>query len=518
MSKMDNIIEPKVRVVSYGPVCTLENEETITPDELVWGAAGITYKDIGALEELFELKRNEKDLSKEIEKSLVKSAGAGHASMATTPGFWLYLGGKCSKLVDSMFTGARFSSSLMPSGRRIPVAKEQILVPAGIALKNEKAKELYLNVSEANIDAYERLQKNGVPKEEAVKIVQYGHRGGGFMFMPLETFISFKREAEFGGHWLPAEGIRIIDEIESFVKEHGMGVTYEARRAAPRTGCPNPNIFHNRKNLAYSALDEVLEHSIILSEFCVQSYTRDKRINEYLESRDNVFSSPERIKESWPKLLRELEEIVADFNDSVGVVVATNTPWRVWGEVKRHRTLPQTAESIYHAVARAKELGNKEADLSYYMSLPESVRNSEDGFKLWRERFADSVNAYFKLLDMGVHESDAIALIPRGIKLSVVKNFDLYNLTTGYMSLRLCSTAEEEMRRLTEQERELIIKSPVIPRNIHKLLSPKCSYVGFCPDDRWKKCGNVLKFVPGYNAEVHADIQSSRKKGIEEKL
>ena len=81
-----------------------------------------------------------------------------------------------------------------------------------------------------------------------------------------------------------------------------------------------------------------------------------------------------------------------------------------------------------------------------------------------------SLDTYNTLIDMNVVESDAICVIPRGIKVGIVKDFDLYNLTTGYMSLRLCNTAEPEMRRTTEMERSLVKRAGFSQEiNPHKL-------------------------------------------------
>ena len=131
---MYEVINPKIEVVGFGPYRELPNGQ-ITPDEFVYGASGITYKGMRALDELMEAKEKDTDVREKMIKGLIKSAGSGHASMATTPGFWFIIQGTSSKLVDSIFTGARFSSSLMPSGRRVPISKENIVIPKGIAEK-----------------------------------------------------------------------------------------------------------------------------------------------------------------------------------------------------------------------------------------------------------------------------------------------------------------------------------------------------------------------------------------------
>lgn len=512
-------INPKIRVISYGP-----SHERISADGIVYGAAGITYKDVGFFHEVLELMGDSEDPAKiketsaKINDSLIKSAGAGHASMATTPGLWFSMEGNCSKLVDSVFTTARYGSALMPSGRRIPISKENIVVPAGIHSDSEMRK-IYTKTMENNIAAYEELQARGVPKEEAAKIVPYGHKGGGVMFMPLETLVYFSRESERVGDLMPREGRQIIRELENFVKENGMEAVYEARKSAPRTTGINPSVFHEDGNLAHELIIQGNGLAPLLLDVSVlPSKKRDKRIESYLARRAEVFAQPEKIAGNWQGLLAELGSIVADFNDSVTVKTAVNTPWRVWGEVKRHRTLPQTAESVYHAVERATTLP-LDAELpmlANFFSVPSSVAGDSGNLRIWRGRWIESLMAYKNLLANGASKSDAIALVPRGLKLGVVKNFDLYNLTTGYMSLRLCSTAEKEMRQITEAERDLIKSDNRVPSNIAALLAPKCNYTGFCPDAKF--CGNVSSVVPQYDIDFHKKIAKLRAEEIREKL
>ncbi len=532
------IINPKVDVISYGPVLEFEGEEgkkiTVTPDEFVYGAANITYKDTGALRELIDLKKSDVDISNKVRKMLIKVGSSGHASMATTPGFWAFLEGDSSKFVDSIFTTAVFGSSLMPSGRRVPVTKEAIVIPKTIAEKGEELTNLYLKQSERNIEAYEFLQTKGVPKEEAAKIVQYGHKGGGFMFMPLETLIHFSKLAERDPEAMPEEGKEVISQLENFVREHGMRTIYEARKQAPRTGCVHPNIFRDVRGVDKNYAEEILESDRwknfeqlyspqLISSEIEKSPEFERRLKNYFEKRNEIFLNPSLIQEGWKGILGDLEEIVGDFNTTVNIKIASNIPWRVWGEVKRHRTLSQDTESIYHAVNRAKNLAFDEdiagENPDYWrsvLSIPSSIEKNKDNFELWTREFSNSLNVYQKLIDSGVKESEAIAIIPRGIKMMNVKNYDLYNLTTGYMSLRLCGTAEAEMREITEKESK-IVKS-VLP--YPDLISPKCHYTGFCPELSYqgKNCMKINQRLRNYNEEMHKNFQDLRIKGIEDKL
>jgi hypothetical protein len=116
---------------------------------------------------------------------------------------------------------------------------------------------------------------------------------------------------------------------------------------------------------------------------------------------------------------------------------------------------------------------------------------------------------------MGAKRSDAIAVVPSGIKVGVEKTYDFYNLTTGFGSLRLCSEAEPEMKEMAEAERKLILNSDA-PGSIKSLLVPKCNYVGYCSET--KHCGNIRKVVKDYDNEMHADIKARREDGIRARL
>lgn len=521
--KMAKVVNPKVEVVDYGPHVVLPDGREITPDEFVWAASGVTYKDMGVFEEFYELKKAEADFGHTMVKSLIKSAGAGHASMATTPGMWIVMGGDSSKLVDSIFTGARYSSSLMPSSRRVPISKENIVVPKGID-SNGKAREMYVKAMEDNIDAYDALQKRAVPKEEAAKIVPYGHKGGGIMFMPLETLVYFSRESERVGDLMPEEGRQIIQDLEKFVKSHGMGVTYAARMDAPRTTGVNPSIFHLEENAVHNMMAEnymgVLDAPVVLDATVLPNTGRDLAIKCFSDDLNLAFANPSALASEspvWPKLIEKAEELVAAFNETVNVKTLVNTPWRVWGEVKRHRTMGQSAESIYDAIDRADLSGDSPEKWARSVSMPASVLKDDENRALWINRFKDSLEVYHSLVEMGIKRSDAVAVVPRGLKLGVLKSYDLYNLSSGYTSLRLCSTAESEMRAITAQEMNVISSYPSIVRSeIPSLMIPKCHYTGFCPDAKF--CKNVINAVPGYNAKLHEQIAKQRAAGIKARL
>lgn len=526
---MLRIIRPQVNVLDYGPKIGLENGEIISPDEIIRYAALGTYRDISFIDELKKEKGQEENYSSRISKAINDSTGRGHASMATSIILFAELKGACSKFVDSMLTGVRFGSSLMPSGRRIPIQKEQIVISEEIHKKPE-AEKLYLQESKKNIELYEELRDlNKKYKQEASKIVQYGLSGGGFIALPLETIVNLSKNIE-NNIFMPKEGKQIISQLEDFIKDKGMANIYYARKNAPRTGCVNPGIFHKELNSVNEYLQknfsDVQENPILSNLNYFPSKERDKRINNWINLRTQLSKNPLNAFLYYQDLLKGLDQIVSNFNNSIEATFITNTPWRVWGEVKRHRTMDQTAESIYLAVERAEKIINKKNGSEDFKSLkkkylkifsiPLFIQNDKILFNKWVGRIKSSIKTYRDLVSIDIPESEAIAIIPRGLKFGVIKKKDFYNLTLGYDSLRLCQTAEPEMRQITEQERNLLLKQN-ISDSVKNLLLPKCGYVNFCPD-RYCEAKVINRFVQGYNKEIHDKIHFEINQEINKRL
>jgi len=99
-------------------------------------------------------------------------------------------------------------------------------------------------------------------------------------------------------------------------------------------------------------------------------------------------------------------------------------------------------------------------------------------------------------------------LIPRGLRLDMVQDYNLYNLVAGYYPLRICSTAEEELRRLSLQE-VVAIKGLLGQKKLDWLawhIQPKCYTVGFCPEQEF--CGVIKGLSPNYSSELHKEMQT----------
>ncbi|HIE36359.1 MAG TPA: hypothetical protein EYP89_03880, partial [Candidatus Omnitrophica bacterium] len=122
--------------------------------------------------------------------------------------------------------------------------------------------------------------------------------------------------------------------------------------------------------------------------------------------------------------------------------------------------------------------------------------------------------SYGDLLGEGIKPRDAIFLIPRAIKIDIIQEYNLYNLLAGYYPLRLCQTAEEEMKRNTLKEVRAIknLLSQKGYKWLADFISPKCHTVGFCPEEKF--CGQIFELVKNYNQQFHQEM----KKDLEKKF
>jgi len=89
---------------------------------------------------------------------------------------------------------------------------------------------------------------------------------------------------------------------------------------------------------------------------------------------------------------------------------------------------------------------------------------------------------------------------------------------TGYYPLRLCQTAEEEMRRNTMKEVAQVKKE--LDRKgygwLGKFIVPKCGITGFCPEET--SCPMILPSVRKYNQKFHKLMKEELNRLFERNL
>jgi len=522
----------KIKFLGITPVLKDETG-VLSPQEIVVLSSYATFKGKSIKNLLQEIKKSGENLKDRVKKTLMKSSLRGHASLSTTPVISLSYEG--SKFLDSALTGIYFSSSLVSSGRRTETTEKDIVFPSSIFF-NKKARKIYRDSSEKTIKFFNFLLSQKIQKDETSKILQYGIYGTGIIQLPIETIIGLKREFEAEKDWMPEEVGILLNKIEKEAKKLGIDWLYATREAAPRNVYPYPNIFKDlrktnltrelRENLPFKKGANLISMDILVSN------ELKRKLTELEKKTKKTFSSLKIIKRDWMCLLALRQEILRDYNSALRFKVLSAIPWRVWGEKKRHRTCPQIIESIYYCIERAgqkfkkfsQKIKNKQInkkiteEIEETFSIPPSIKQNKDLLFQYLSTALQAFESYNKLINLGIKPKEAIFLIPRAVKIDILQEYDLYNLLTGYYPLRLCQTAEEEMRRNTLREIALV-KENFTKKGLgflNKFMVPKCGIVGFCPKE--KSCPMILSAVKNYNEKFHQEMKAELKRLFEKNL
>jgi thymidylate synthase ThyX len=531
---MKPLLTSNLRVKFLGITPVLKDKTgVLNPQQVVSLSSLATFRGKSIKKLLKEIKKKGESLDERIEGILRRSSLRGHASIATTPALCLIYEG--SKFLDSALTGIIFSSSLVSSGRRTGTTERDIVYPGGI-FKKKKVKEIYNQTSKNIIQTYNYFLSKKIQKDEASKILQYGIYGTGIIHLPIESIIGLKREYLTEIDWMPEEVGILLRKIERKLKELGIDWLYTTREVAPRNVYPYPNIFKNpvklnivrelRKKVKLPKGTKLVSIDILTTPGFRRKLTNLGRITK------KSFNSLKQIKKNWLKLLTLRQEIFRDYNSTLRFKVLSTIPWRVWGEKKRHRTCPQIIESIYYCIERAagkfkkfkKQIKQRKLsknlikEIEEVFSIPPSVKRNKEFLFQYLLTALEGLESYKKLINLGVKPREAIFVVPRAVKIDILQEYDLYNLLTGYYPLRLCQTAEEEMRRNTLRETSQI-KNILTKRDLgflNKFIGPKCQIIGFCPEE--KSCPMILPFVKKYNEKFHKEMKKELKKEFKKKL
>ncbi len=522
----------KLKFLGITPVLK-DQTGVLNPQQIVALSSLATFKG-KSIEKLFKkIEKKGENLDEKMKLILQRSSLRGHASLSTTPSLCLAYEG--SKFLDSALTGMIFSSSLVSSGRRTSTTTKDIVFPNKIFF-NPKAKKIYQQISERNIDTYNYFLSRGVQKDEASKILQYGIYGTGIIQLPIESIIGLKREYQAEIDWMPEEIGVLISRIEKKLKNFGVDWLYATREAAPRNVYPYPNIFKNPagSNMVRELREKEklpLGTKLISVDVSIAPGLKKKLVS--LEKRTKeTFSSLKKIKKEWLKLLSLRQEILRDYNSVLRFKILSTIPWRVWGEKKRHRTCPQIIDSIYYSTERTagkfgqfKKLIEKKRitrkrlkEIEGIFSIPPSIKNNPEFLSEYLFTALKAFEGYQNLIKLKIKPREAIFLIPRAVKIDILQEYDLYNLLTGYYPLRLCPTAEEEMRRNTLKE-VAQIKKALTEKGcgwLNRFIGPKCQSIGFCPEE--ESCSMILTSVKKYNQEFHRQMKEDLKKRFKENL
>ncbi len=522
----------KIKFLGITPLLQ-DRSGVLNPQEIVALSALLTFKG-KSIKKLFQdIKNRGEDVNEKIKSILQKSSLRGHASIATTPSLCLTYEG--SKFLDWVLTGLYFSSSLVSSGRRTDTTEKDIVYPQGI-YNNKKARGIYHKVSKQNIDIHNYFLSKGITKDEARKILQQGLYGTGIIQLPIESIIAIKREYEAEKEWMPEEVGFLLKKIEQKAKNLGIDWLYATRLAAPRNTYPYPNVFKDpsesnivrelKKKERLNEKAKIISADVLLTEGLKKKFIYLNKLQR------EAFRSSAQIKKKWSEISSLYQEIARDYNSALRLRILSTVPMGIWTEKKRHRSCPQVIESIYYCVDRAGRVFGKfnreikkgrvsrkaMAEIEEVFSVPPSIKNNSEFLKSYLSAVLESFKGYQSLLKLKIKPRDAIFLIPRGIKTDILQEYDLYNFLIGYFPLRLCTTADEEMRRNTLREvaqiKKLLTKKGY--GLLNRFLVPKCQIVGFCPEE--KSCLMISAAVKNYSDKFHREMKQELQRKFEDNL
>ena len=324
----------KVKFLGITPLLK-DKGGVLNPQEIAAFSALLTFKGKSIKNLLKDSLKKGENLEERVGKILQKSSLIGHASVATTPSLCLNYEG--SKFLDSALTGIIFSSSLVSSGRRTKTSEKDIVYPDRI-FKNKKARKIYQAISERIIKFFNFLLSQGIQKDEASKILQYGIYGTGIIQLPIETIIGLKREWISEKEWMPEEIGLLSKKIEKETKKMGVDLLYATREAAPRNVYPYPNIFKNpqKSNLVRELrkTEKLIDGSKVISIDTSIPEGLRKKLADLEKKRKKTFPSLKQIKKEWTELLASYQEIFRDYNLALKIKVLSSIPWGS-GEKKR---------------------------------------------------------------------------------------------------------------------------------------------------------------------------------------
>ncbi|MEM2933086.1 MAG: hypothetical protein QW622_02680 [Candidatus Pacearchaeota archaeon] len=533
----------KVRLLGYWPRYEIESSEIknivsknfLGADIIIAFLQKAVSQQISFNESLeLEIKNaiQKRELEDIITKKLSSSVLRGH-SLDGTAG--IVLGIEGSKFIDPALTGLVNSRSFTTSGRRALI--EDLIVPEILNKKeNSHLKELYIKVSQKALENYKKIIETFGEKEGpqiASKMMAYNGSGNLYIVLPISAIITLSNELEYqrneGEIFFPREIENIVEIIEKeIVKIANMKKIYDARKAALRDTYLHWNVFKAPKENIATEIAKEYDNPLkpVLVNFNVKftdGFLENIVEIEQMLKETYALKNPEEIEKKARRNLLAFRDLIDRYNDSAYLQTASAISWRVWGEQKRHATLKQCVESIYSAAENSyktiislkenfkeykkspneKKLKNLTEKIEQAIIIPSALKKEGREILLFNyiDISAKQILLMKHLIQNGIEARDAIYILPRCVRVRTIETYDLYNLTLGELSLRLCTTCEPERLETTEIKEKLIKEA--IPE-LKNLIGPKC-ILGYCTEPNY--CQKIIKYNPNYNKEIHANIR-----------
>ena len=150
-----------------------------------------------------------------------------------------------------------------------------------------------------------------------------------------------------------------------------------------------------------------------------------------------------------------------------------------------------THQLVRHRIASFNQQSQRYVKFTGEVSVvkPRSVAGNEEAEAVFDEAIAAAVDAYHKLLDLGVAAEDARYLLPNAVESKIVITMNVRELL-HFFSLRCCNRAQWEIRDMAHRMLELA--RPTAPFIFADAGAP-CVRTG-CPEGKMT-CGNPFPKV-----------------------
>lgn len=366
--------------------------------------------------------------------------------------------------------------------------------------------------------------------------------------VPLSSLVNLAQSVDLGeaasidgNTFLPEELHAFVKILPGLLDSVGMGQMFRIRKAVPRETYSHYTVFThpNRPNWVAQSIEEGTDKNgpKMMVDIAAYAALHAKDLVEHMCKRiTDAGGNAQCLYEAVKDNARELSHFCRTFNEAVMVQTHSKLSWRVWSEQKRHGTLKQQVISVYAAAMRS--LGHLDVLLDDLGDAPREYTAPELAIfmrffcidpVLYDHPALLNLYVYLTLLQMRLFRSivkecyytawgssdisageapvktlllrDALYCVPRNLLLDTIETYDMMNLFSLELPLRLCSTCEVERQGTSTLKARQIKKG--MPQSFSYLLEPKCN-LGYCPEAKF--CGNVLRFNPRYNQDLHEGV------------
>ena len=403
----------------------------------------------------------------DVQGTLNRSAGRGHASMTTKPKFDFEIKG--SNAVDLYGTSFPHGTYLISSARRVKFEKDDFVVPDPAIEHSELFEEAY----GALWEIYNKIDRETGKRDHARKILPIGYKTVGDYQYSMEQMVQIIEESS--GEGMPYEMGLMADEFKKILEKKAPELLEACDKRVFPTNYPHQNIFHTRNH-------PELERGLGLGKFSI-----DPLIEEYVR----------KLRKNWTRT--GWDEFVDGVVDLVDFKFYLNPSLAIWSDFKRHRTSLQKAESVYAAADRAYDSLTRGIVKDIYM--PPSVSGNATLKTEYLNATLDALQNYRDAIDAGAAQEDAAYMVPKNIQIRMSITLNGHHLfhPLGFFGVRQCSSADNEATDIANWMVEQVksaFRETGIP--VDDLVGPKCK-IGYClegnPCDNKKQYTSPIELV-----------------------